>query len=184
MIHDITELKHLRKQLGITQSELSKLAGVSQSLIAKIEAGSIDPTYSRARRLMETLQGMSSHHALQVKDVMNRKVIAAEPGQDIREVIRLMKRHSISQLPVIERLVPVGLITESLILDAVIDEKTAVKVEEIMDDAPPVVSENASSAIASDLLRHCSIVLVAEKGKPVGVVTKSDIIQKAIRKRN
>ena len=34
---DISQIRALRKRLDITQKELSKAAGVSQSLIAKIE---------------------------------------------------------------------------------------------------------------------------------------------------
>ena len=38
MPFEITEIKLIRKKLGITQADLSKQAGVSQSLIAKIES--------------------------------------------------------------------------------------------------------------------------------------------------
>ncbi|MBI2079314.1 helix-turn-helix domain-containing protein, partial [Candidatus Micrarchaeota archaeon] len=44
---DVSKLGSLRRKLGITQKELAKLAGVSQSLIAKIEMGKIDPAYSK-----------------------------------------------------------------------------------------------------------------------------------------
>ncbi len=38
-LEDIAKRRH---QLGLKQSELAKAAGVSQSLIAKLEAGTID----------------------------------------------------------------------------------------------------------------------------------------------
>ncbi|MDG6910121.1 MAG: helix-turn-helix domain-containing protein, partial [Nitrososphaerota archaeon] len=40
------QLKKIRTELGFTQGRLAKEAGVSQSIVAKIEAGSVDPTYS------------------------------------------------------------------------------------------------------------------------------------------
>jgi DNA-binding transcriptional regulator YiaG len=44
---DPKQLKKIRVQLGITQSELAKAAGVSQSLIAKLESGLVDPPSAR-----------------------------------------------------------------------------------------------------------------------------------------
>ena len=52
MIHDLSEIKNLRKKAGITQLDLARKASVSQSLIAKIEAGKIDPTYTKPRRYL------------------------------------------------------------------------------------------------------------------------------------
>ena len=46
---ELNEISRLRKQLGLTQAELAKLSGVSQSLIAKLEAGKIEPSYSKAK---------------------------------------------------------------------------------------------------------------------------------------
>ena len=41
----IDRISKIRKQLGLTQIQLANLAGVSQSLIAKLESGRIDPSY-------------------------------------------------------------------------------------------------------------------------------------------
>ncbi|MFQ5647816.1 MAG: helix-turn-helix transcriptional regulator, partial [Candidatus Aenigmatarchaeota archaeon] len=43
-MQEITEIRKIRKKLGLTQSQLAQEARVSQSLIAKIEAGKLDPT--------------------------------------------------------------------------------------------------------------------------------------------
>ena len=53
---DLSELRILRKKIGLTQSELAKQASVSQSLIAKIESKKIDPSYTNAKKIFETLQ--------------------------------------------------------------------------------------------------------------------------------
>ena len=39
-----------RRKLGLTQSQLAELAGVSQSYIAKLEAGTLSQVISRSRR--------------------------------------------------------------------------------------------------------------------------------------
>ena len=48
---DPKQLKKIRVQLGITQSELAKAAGVSQSLIAKLESGLVDPSFSTMKAI-------------------------------------------------------------------------------------------------------------------------------------
>ncbi len=53
---ELSEIKHLRKKFGLTQSQLAKLSGVSQSLIAKIEADRIDPTFSKAQKIFEAIK--------------------------------------------------------------------------------------------------------------------------------
>ena len=51
MTYELEEIKKIRKSLGLTQAELAKRADVSQSIIAKIESGSIDPTLSKAKKI-------------------------------------------------------------------------------------------------------------------------------------
>ena len=57
-MYKLSEIKRLRKKLEINQKELAVRAGVSQSLIAKIEAGKIEPTYSKACGILETLKDL------------------------------------------------------------------------------------------------------------------------------
>ena len=62
----------LRRQLGLTQKELARKAGVSQSLIAKVESGLIDPAYSKVVQLFQALE-LELHtqeNVLHAKDIM------------------------------------------------------------------------------------------------------------------
>ena len=63
------EIPKLRKQLGVTQAELAGLAGVSQALIAKIESGRIDPSFSKAKALSETLLGLQRKSTKKTKEI-------------------------------------------------------------------------------------------------------------------
>ena len=51
MVFDITHLKKIRKQLDLTQYAFAKEAGISQSMVAKIESGKLDPTYSYIKKI-------------------------------------------------------------------------------------------------------------------------------------
>ena len=87
-----------------------------------------------------------------------------------------MKKHSISQLPVLDNKQAVGVISESAILDAIINNKSSdTAISDIMNDAPPTIASNASVHVVSHLLQYYPLVLVAEKGKTLGLITKADL---------
>jgi len=48
--------KKLRQQRGLTQAEVARMAALSQSLIARVESGGIDPKLSTARKILYALQ--------------------------------------------------------------------------------------------------------------------------------
>ena len=72
---ELQEIRHLRKRYNLTQSQLAKLAGVSQSLIAKIEAGTVDPTFSHAKRILESLHGLSREREPKAEQLITSKII-------------------------------------------------------------------------------------------------------------
>jgi len=163
--------------MGLTQTELAKKANVSQSLIAKIESGKIDPTFTKTKKIFETLSDLEKKEEVKAEEVMKKNIISIAPKDNIKNSIQKMKKYNISQMPVIEDNKAVGLISESILLDALMEEKGK-KVKEIMEDTPPIVSKNSSIKVISSLLHHYPMVLVAESGKLVGLITKSDLLEK------
>ena len=69
------------------------------------------------------------------------------------------------------------MVSESTILDALLKSKGA-KVKEIMQESPPIVSKTTSIQVVSNLLKHYPMVLVSEEGRLVGLITKSDLLEK------
>jgi len=177
MPYELSEIKQIRKSLGLTQSELAKKANVSQSLIAKIESGKIDPTFTKTKKIFETLAYMEKKEEIKAEEVMKKNVISISPHEDIKDSIQKMKKHNISQMPVIDDHKAIGLISESILLDALMSNKGK-KVSEIMEEAPPTVSKTASIRVISSLLHHYPMVLVADSGKLVGLITKADLLGK------
>jgi len=181
MAQDISEIKHIRKKLGLTQAELAKQSGVSQSLITKIEAGLLDPSFSNARKIFDALEGLSKKKEMRAEQVMETKIIHAHPDETPLDVVKKMKKHEISQLPVVENDSVVGFVSESIMLGALIENKKG-KIRDIMNDAPPTVSKDSAVSMVSDLLKHYPIVVVVEKGKLKGIITRSDLLRKVYSK--
>ena len=177
MTLDIDEIRKIRKKLNITQSELAKKANVSQSLIAKIESKKIDPAYSSVIKIFSVLDSLSKKQSQTAKKIMQKKIISLNESDSIKDAIKKMKKHQISQMPVINNNSISGVVSESTILNALLNEKDSMKIKDIMDQAPPIITKDTDSKVISNLLRYFSIVLVAEKGKPIGLITKADLLE-------
>ncbi len=177
MTPNIEEIRLIRKKLGITQAELAKKASVSQSLIAKIESEKIDPAYSSVIKIFSTLDSITKKHSLVAKDVMQKKIITADEDDTIKETIKKMKKYQISQIPVTFQEKTVGVVSESSILDAFLEKKESMKVGDIMDQVPPTITKDTDIEVVSNLLKFFQIVLVADKGRPVGIITKADLLE-------
>lgn len=176
---ELAEVKSLRKKHGLTQSELAGMAGVSQSLVAKIEAGSVDPTFSHAKRIFEVLHSIEREKGPKAGELITSRIIAVARSDSVTEAIRKMRANSISQLPVMEGGSVVGLVSESAIIEKVAQGESPnnLKAGGVMEEAPPVVVRSTPLSAVAELLRHFPLVIVSEKGKPVGVITKSDVLR-------
>ncbi len=174
------ELKRCRKRLGLTQTELARKAGVSQSLIARIEAGDIDPRLSTLRKIVGALKENDTR-TIPVEKIMKSPVIHVSPEDTLGEASRLMEKHGISQLPVLEHGVQVGSITEDRVLKALdFDEPGRIRVKrvaEVMEEGFPTISKDTDVKVVSRLIESNRAVLVVEKGKVKGIVTKADLLR-------
>ena len=177
MTYELEEIKKVRKKIGLTQTELANRAGVSQSLVAKIESGRIDPTYTKTKKIFAALSELEKKEEIKAVQLMTTRIISVEPDDSIKEAISKMKKSQISQLPVIESHKLLGMVAESTILDAMLNSKST-SVREIMQEAPPIVSKTTSVHVISNLLKHFPMVAVSEEGKLIGLITKSDLLGK------
>lgn len=169
----LQRIARLRREAGLTQEELARRADVSQSLVAKVETGRTEPTYSKAEQILAVLREERPEHE-NVESYMHDGVIAVSRSTPVREAVSLMQEHAISQLPVMEG-GPVGLVTESAVLCASTGE--GVNVEDVMEEAPPVVSASTPVEAVRGLLVHVPLVMVRDGDAVVGVVSKADLLR-------
>ncbi len=74
----ILRISERRRELGLTQEELARMAGFSTSLMAKIERGAVDPKTLSAQYLV----GLARALGLTLSEVMGEEV----PGDDLGSV--------------------------------------------------------------------------------------------------
>lgn len=182
MLPDISEIKKRRKRLGITQKEIATMAGVSQSIIAKIESGNVTPSYNTVRKILDALDNLEKEEKIVAKDIMNTKIVYLKKDDKVEKGISVMNRSNYSQIPVLEKGYSVGIITEKTIFDLISNGKdlsTIVnkKIESVMDESLPTIQESESIDNVSALLKTNPAVLVTKGGKAIGILTKSDIFK-------
>ncbi|MBI2445847.1 CBS domain-containing protein [Candidatus Micrarchaeota archaeon] len=182
MLPSIQEIKARRKKLGLTQSQLASEAGVSQSLIAKIEAGTLDASYSNAVRIFEAIERLEHKITPLASQIMHAGVQHVKTTDSVGKALKLMKSQDFSQVPVYEGSHPVGSLSDKTVLDKISEgmgmaELSALKVADVMGDGFPVVDEKTPLPAVSSLLNYHFAVLVRKKDKIDGIITKADLMK-------
>ncbi len=182
MFPELEDIAKRRRQLGLKQSELAKAAGVSQSLIAKLEAGTIDSSYSKVKTIFDVLERLEFKTKIQAEKILHTEVFSVQKDEPISEVVKIMKEHSYSQIPVFDGKQSVGSISEKAILRQILagkdlDEISKLPTEGIMEEAFPQINEDAPLSLITSLLQSYSAVLVSRKGTIVGIITKADLLR-------
>jgi len=176
---DPREIKRIRKKLGITQEELARRAGVTQAYIAKLEAGKVDPRLSTFNRILEALLQCKKAR-LGAKDIMSSPIIAVKPYDNVEKVIKLMNEHNISQVPVIAGNKVVGSITDKVLVRKSLEYEDIYerKAMEVMEEPFPIVNEGEDIEVVKYLLEeHPAVIVQNKEGKPVGIITRSDLFR-------
>lgn len=180
MFEDLSSIKTRRLRLGLKQNQLAELANVSQSLIAKLEKSKLEPSYSIAIKIFQTLESLEHKKEKKCSEVMTTKVLGVKPNDKISKVSEIMKKHSVDQLPVIRGHQVVGSISESLIFTKMLEEDKKelldMKVEKIMSNPYPMVNTDMPLSSILPMLKTEDAILVSENRKIVGIITKNNLI--------
>jgi predicted transcriptional regulator len=179
-IPSIDDVKKLRKRLGLTQSEVAKLAGVSQSLVSQIESGEVDPRLSTLKRIIETLNEEGREREVYAEDIYISNLIYVSPEDMVADAANVMWTNYISQLPVIDHGKNVGSISEKVITEEIAGGSSRELVDktvgDIMRDPFPMIGKKTRMEVIISLLQDNLAVLVMERGKIVGIITNTDVM--------
>jgi cystathionine beta-synthase len=118
-------------------------------------------------------------HVLRTKPDHRGDIVGVAPGQTVRQALRLMHLHDVSQLPVMENGNCVGAVTESALSARSLDDAKLLDatVGQLMDPPFPVVDDHQSADSVAKLLSKSSpAVLVRTDGRVTGIVTRSDLL--------
>ncbi|MDY6769366.1 MAG: CBS domain-containing protein [Candidatus Nanohaloarchaea archaeon] len=165
-------VRELRETAGLTQADAADEAGVSQSFVAKLEAGDSVPNYRDAARLYNALEAAARSSGASAGDVMTADVVALHPGDTVRAASDRMTAEGFSQLPVIDGGECVGSVTSRRLLEA----DPGDPVREHMGPAFPAVPAETSVDAVTELLDASNAVLVRENNGIDGIITAADVL--------
>jgi predicted transcriptional regulator len=172
---ELSDIKKLRLKAGMSQTALAQKAGISQAHIAKIESGKVDPRFSTMERIFRCLKEEQKDHC---SKYMTPHIHGVQATDNAAEAGRMMREKEISQVAVFKGESIIGLITEEDLLRFKGNLKGC-RAEDVMGEAPPTVSKLTSSDTVRDLLLEFPAVIVVDRDKMVGIITKSDLIKRA-----
>jgi cystathionine beta-synthase len=111
-------------------------------------------------------------------------LVHTHPNETIRDAVQILREYGVSQMPVVKAEPPVmsgevaGSVSERALLQALFTGKAhlADSVEKHMEPGLPLVGAGSPVSAARKELEESDAVLVVEDGKPIGVLTRADLL--------
>jgi cystathionine beta-synthase len=111
-------------------------------------------------------------------------LVHTHPSETVRDAIGILREYGVSQMPVVGAEPPVmagevaGSVSERELLSAVFEgrAKLADAVAQHMSPPLPMIGAGELLSAAAKALRECDAVMVVDEGKPVGVITRQDLL--------
>jgi cystathionine beta-synthase len=111
-------------------------------------------------------------------------LVHTHPSETVRDAIGILREYGVSQMPVVGAEPPVmagevaGSVSERELLSAVFEGRAnlADAVSVHMSPPLPLIGAGEQVSTAAEVLRDADAVMVVEDGKPVGVITRHDLL--------
>ena len=111
-------------------------------------------------------------------------LVHTHPGETIAEAVHILAEYGVSQMPVVRAEPPIvaaevaGSVSERALLDALFTghAKLTDAVEDHMSEPLPTIGSTEPARDAVHLVEKADAVLVHEDGKPIGVLTRHDLL--------
>jgi cystathionine beta-synthase len=174
------------KKLGPGKTILSMLPDSGRSYLSKFydDNWMLEHGFVERRAPLPTVEQLLVAKRAEDGGVPDLVTISAH--QKVGEAIDVMQQHSISQLPVVrdgskESLADfIGSLQDRDLLDRVFKNPDALHEDVASAMQPPLAAVEISQTldeVFSTLTGRTNAVVVAESGKPVGVLTRSDLLE-------
>jgi len=126
-----------------------------------------------------------------VSEVMHRKrrdlppLVHVHPDETVRAAIAILREYDVSQMPVVNAEPPLvaaevmGSVQDRSLMELAFDNPALLDqpVSEVMQPPLPTIGSGESLELAVERLEGAPAVLVLDAGHPVGIITRSDVLE-------
>ncbi len=129
-------------------------------------------------------QRISVDDLLRFKSRRITHLVHVRPEDDLSKAIRLLKKHDISQIPVLRKGVPVGSLSERTLVKRLSSRagSKGIRVEDVMDEPLPTIRKGEFLLNPLNLLKDRNAAVVIEGTKAVGIISTIDVINYLAKK--
>jgi cystathionine beta-synthase len=135
-------------------------------------------------RLDGSIEEVTVGHILRRKSGELPDLVHTHPSETVRDAINILREYGVSQMPVVGAEPPVmagevaGSVSERDLLSAVFEgrAKLADAVGDHMGAPLPLIGSGELLSTAAKTLRDYDALMVVEDGKPIGVLTRHDLL--------
>lgn len=134
--------------------------------------------WMRENQLLEA-DRTSLGHVMRSKPDHKSDIVSVTGGQTVRQALRLMHLHDVSQLPVMDGPSCVGSVSDSSLSARSLEDTKVLDmtVSQVMEPPFPIVDDlQTADSVAKLLSKSNPAVLVRTNGKVTGIVTRSDLL--------
>ncbi|MHA1637907.1 MAG: helix-turn-helix domain-containing protein [Candidatus Thorarchaeota archaeon] len=175
MIVTIDELRQQRVNAGFSQSDLALEVGVSQSYIARMERGDLDPKYSIVCKIVQVVSGLSSIVCSEIMDSAPKTIDGRQP---VAIAKRVMDQSGTNVLIVLRGARVVGCLTYVDIIRNEHLDFEQISAEAILNPLGiPIVDENSPIVAIVPLLKTYRVIAVQKQGRFSGTISRDEILK-------
>jgi cystathionine beta-synthase len=118
------------------------------------------------------------------KGLQMPEFVHVHPEETVRQAIDILREYGVSQMPVVRQEPPlmaaevVGSVVEAQLLDALVNSRASLDdpLEKHLSASLPIIGSGEPVAEALAALKKADAVVVLDSGKPVGLLTRQDLL--------
>jgi predicted transcriptional regulator len=175
-----SNLVYLRERGVLADATYGRLDRIRESRNCMFH-NELDVPPLRAAAMISEIEAFVRATSGGVAGLMTRRVRTVDASAPLAAAEEIILRENVSHVPVVREGRVVGVISELAVLRShrrADHSGRGITVAQAMEPPLPEVPPDARMSRILDLLEEHTAVLVAERGRPVGIVTRWDLVQR------